>query len=156
MTSPKLAILQRQMERRQTPERIEAPAEDDLTAAIQRLVDQKVAAALEEQKPSPRVQRLLDRQFNKPAYTSFEQIPPTQKPVAKPVEATTTWHRDGAGRLLWCETIDCYGKRWVTKVERDAAGAILRAKTMPPDESPVLPPLDIDPKAKARKYREDV
>jgi hypothetical protein len=140
---------------RRTPEKIPAPASDDLAAAIERLVQERVDQALEQQpvKQPAHVQRLLDRQFAKPPMpTDYRQLPPTQKPDKKPAEFTTIWHRDGAGQLLWSETIADDGRRFITKVERDGAGAIVRCKTTPPDESPVLPALDIDYKAKARKY----
>lgn len=141
---------------RRTPEQAPAPETSDLGAAIEALIQQRVDEALakeREQHPPPRVRNL----FNAPEpYTDFKQIPATQRPAAKPTEYETIWHRDGAGRVLWCETIDSNGKRFVTKVERDGAGAIIRARTTPPDESPVLPALDIDYKAGAREYKDGV
>jgi hypothetical protein len=152
MTSPKLQILERQM-LRQNPE--PAPVPEDghgLGAAIEKLiadeVERRVGDAMERKAPS-RVRNL----FNAPEpYTNFNQLPPVQKTPAKPAEFETIWHRDGAGQILWSETIADDGRRFVTKVERDGTGAIIRCKTTPPDESPVLPALAVDYKAKARTY----
>jgi hypothetical protein len=137
---------------RQTPERIPAAPADDLAAAIERLVQERVDQAVEEQPVSAHVQRLLDRQFYKPPMpTSFRQIEPVQKPDKKPAEYETTWFRDGAGKISWCETI-ANGVRFKTVVERDGGGNIVRTKTTAGGESPVLPPPDIDPETKAREY----
>ncbi|MFJ3367617.1 hypothetical protein [Pseudomonas sp. NPDC086251] len=97
MTSPKLAILLRQVGRR-APEK--APAsETGLGAAIEQMIDQaveqKVAAA--QQKPSAHVQRLLDQQFNKPAPVIVKQLPPAPK-TPKVIESVVV-QRDELGRI---------------------------------------------------------
>jgi hypothetical protein len=136
-------------------EKIPAP-ESGLGAAIERMVQERVDQAVEEQPVSAHVQRLLDRQFYKPPMpTDYRQIAPVQKPDKKPAEYETTWHRDGAGRIAWAETV-ANGVRFVTKVERDGGGNIVRCKTTAGGESPVLPPPDIDPETKAREYNPGV
>lgn len=146
MTSPKLQILERRMARHSQPERIPAPATDDLTAAIERLVQERVSDALEQkQKHSPKVQRLIS-DFNKPPMpTDYRQLPPVPKTTPKkPFNVIV--HRDGAGLIRWMEMPNGL------KIEavRDGAGNIIAMREI--TESPVLPPPDIDYKAKARKY----
>lgn len=100
MTSPRLKILERQMLRKM-PEQAPVPASDDLAAAIERVVQQRVEAALEQRpvKPPSHVQRIRD-QFDAPApYTDFKQIPPTPKPRRPPVFETMVSARDHLGRI---------------------------------------------------------
>lgn len=144
--SPKLALIARRMQR-QTPEKIPAPT-DDLTAAIQRLVDERVEQALEQQpvKQPAHVRRLMD-QFNAPApVTDYHQLPPV--PRAQPKKPfNMLLHRDAVGQILWCEMPDG------TKVEvvRDGAGEAIALREI--TESPVMPALDIAYKAEARAYQ---
>jgi hypothetical protein len=148
MTSPKLAILQRQMERR-TPERIPAPA-DDLTAAIQQLIDQRVDQAMEEQPAPAHVQRMLDRQFNKPAHmpTDYRELPAVAKTPA-PKMREIQFQRDELGRVVTvsCGTLEFH-------VQRNPLGKIVRM--VPSDIAP--PPTAIEPpfKAEAREYNPGV
>ncbi|WP_433737439.1 hypothetical protein [Pseudomonas putida] len=146
--SPKLKLLQRQMER-QTPERIPvAPASNDLAAAIERLVQERVDAALEQQpvKPPPHVRRLMD-DFNRPEPVSdYRQLPAVQKTAPKnPLSMII--HRDGADKILWVETSDGLKVEMV----RDGAGKAIAMREI--TESPVLPELDIAYKTEAREYQ---
>lgn len=142
----KLSLLQMRMDR-QSPGSSPTPASDDLAAAIERLIEQRVDDAVAQAKPPAHVQQLLDRQFSKPAApcTEYRQLPaiPTAAPK-KPMRML--WHRDGAGRVLW---VEFDGVK--LEVMRDAAGLILGARQI--DESPVLPALDIAHKAAARQYK---
>jgi hypothetical protein len=149
MSSAKLQILERKFAH-QNPERIPAPAADDLTAAIQRLIDQRVEQALEQQpaKPSPHVQRLLDQQFNKPEPTTdYRQLPLVQKTAPK-APFNAIMHRDGAGQISWMEMSN--GVKFAAI--RDGAGKIIEIRQI--DDSPVLPAPDIPFKAKARQYKD--
>lgn len=145
----KLSLLQRRMDR-QSLEQAPAPASDDLAAAIERLIEQRVDQAMEQRpvKTPAHLQRIRD-QFDAPKpYTDFKQLPPVAKaPAPKAMEMRL--HRDGAGVVRWMEING-------VKIEalRDRAGVLLGARQV--DESPVLPPLDIADKAQARKYKEGV
>ncbi|MCE6980746.1 hypothetical protein EI534_25905 [Pseudomonas frederiksbergensis] len=147
--SPKLALIARRMQR-QTPEQAPAPASDDLAAAIERLVQERVDQAMEQQpvKPPPHVRRLMD-EFNRPApITDYRDLAPAPRTPAPKKPLNMLIHRDGADKILWCEMSDG------TKVEliRDRAGKTIAMKEM--DESPVLPALDVPYKAEARQYRD--
>lgn len=147
----KLQLIQRKMER-QTPERIPvAPASDDLAAAIERLVQERVAEALEQQpaKQPAHVQRLLDQQFNKPAPRTFDQLPPTPHTQSK-APTRMRVYRDGANQIAWAEMTLSSGRIVKLKAIRDGAGDLLGLDEI--EESPTLPPLDIDYKPKAREY----
>lgn len=145
--SPKLALIARRMQR-QTPEQAPAPAYDDLTAAIQRLVDERVEQAMEQQpvKQPAHVRRLMD-DFNRPTPTTdFRQLPAVQKTSStKPFNAI--FHRDGAGQILWAEMST--GVKF--EVLRDGASRIIGMREI--TESPVLPALDVPYKAEARQYQ---
>lgn len=146
--SSKLNLIAR-MAARQTPEKIPvAPASDDLAAAIERLVQERVDQALAQQpeRQPVHVQRLLDRQFNKPLMpTSFEQLPVVQK-TAPAKNLSMQLHRDAGGVIRWME---CCGQKF--RAVRDSAGVLLGIEQV--DESPVLPPPDIPFKASARQYQ---
>jgi hypothetical protein len=136
-----------------TMERIarrQAPEPDDLDAVEQ---------------PHPRMKRLMDEfGVSEPVYDDYRQIPPTpttpapvdrfeppvpvaRTPAAKPAEYTSIWHRDGAGKISWCETV-ANGVRFITVAERDGAGAIVRTTTTTDGETPVPPPvIEHDPRA---------
>lgn len=148
MTSPKLQILARQMARHQQPERAPAPASDDLAAAIERLVQERVDQAMEQQpaKTPAHVRRLLDQQFDKPPMPSdYRELPPVAKTAPKK-SFGAIFHRDGAGQILWAEMSNGVKLEAV----RDGAGNIVAMRQV--EESPVLPALDIAAKAEARAY----
>lgn len=153
MTSPRLKILERQMLRK-TPER-PAPVETSgLGAAIEQLiadeVERRVGEAMERKAPA-RVRNL----FNAPEYTDFKQIPPT--PKARPEgPVSTAYHRDGAGKILWAETIFPGGETLKTEYVRDGAGVVIATRTSPGGESPVLPELPVPYLAAAREYKDGV
>lgn len=136
MTSPKLQLIARQMERR-TPEKIPV-ASGGIGQAIEQLIEQAVEERVEKQQ-STHVKRLLDQQFKPPApkYTSFDQIPPTPRAPKPPVSFRL--YRDGANKLVWAESSD--GHKF--KVLRDAAGLMIGMEEMRDGELPVLPPMDI-------------
>ncbi|WP_160106169.1 hypothetical protein [Pseudomonas izuensis] len=119
--SPKLALIARQMERRQSLEQAPAPEGHGLGAAIEKLiadeVERRVGEALEERAKQQR----LDRQFNKPPMpTDYKQIPPTPRtPAPKITEATI--ERDGAGLT---RAIVVNGQRFLA--QRDGAGLLVR------------------------------
>lgn len=120
--SLKLALIARRMNL-QTPERIPAPADDDLTAAIQRLIDQRVSEALEEQRPVKQpahVRRLMD-DFNRPEPTTdFRQIPPT--PRTQPLKAMEfQFQRDELGRVA---VVNAGNMQF--RVQRNELGQIVR------------------------------
>ncbi|OPK06788.1 hypothetical protein [Pseudomonas sp. VI4.1] len=143
--NPKLQILERRLAR-QSPEKIPAPADDDLAAAIQRLVDQRVADALERQpvKPPARVQRVLD-QFDAPKpYTSFDQIPATPKTPA-PKAREISLQRDELGRI---NIVNAGGMQWYA--QRNELGDIVRL--VPADITPMPPAIEPPALAAARKY----
>ncbi len=98
----------------------DAPLSDDLTAAIERLVNDRVDAALEERKRPPHVQRLMD-DFNRPKpVTDYRDLPPVQTtPAPKVMEATI--ERDGAG-LARAMVVN--GQRFIA--QRDGAGQLVR------------------------------
>jgi hypothetical protein len=128
----KLQLLQRKMDRQQAP----APttADDDLTAAIQRVVDQRVEQALEQQQakqPPPQVQRLLNQQFRPAPITSFEQLPPVPRTRA-PKAAETQLARDELGRVnkITVGTMEFY-------VQRNELGQAVRV--VPSDTAPMPP-----------------
>lgn len=143
--SPKLAILERKMARQSSAQ---APAPEGghgLGAAIEKLiadeVERRVGEAVE-QRPSPRVRRL----FNAPAPVSdYRELPPVAKTAPKK-SLNMLIHRDAAGQILWAEMDGM-------KVElvRDGAGRAIAMREI--TESPVLPPLDIADKTKARQYQ---
>lgn len=147
MTSPRLQILERRLAR-QSPEKIPAPADDDLAAAIQRLVDKRVEAALEQRpvKPPAHVQRLLDQQFEKPPMpTSFKQIPPTPKaPAPKAMEFH--FQRDELGRI---SVINAGDRQF--RVQRNELGDIVRM--VPADIAPMPPAIEPPALAAAREYQ---
>lgn len=146
--NPKLAILQRQMLRKM-PEQPTAPASDDLAAAIERVVQERVEVALEQQrKPPAHVQRIRD-QFNAPApVTDYRQLPPTPR-TAPAKNMNVQVFRDGAGLMRWITVNDAK-----FEIQRDGADRIVGMRQV--DESPVLPALDIAVKAESRKYKEGV
>lgn len=143
MTSPKLQIIARQMARNQ-PER--APASDDLAAAIERLVQERVDQAMEQQpaKPPAHVRRLMD-DFNKPEPTTdFRQIPPTPKaPVPKALEFQ--FGRDELGRI---NRVDVGGMQWYA--QRNELGQIVRM--VPADLVPPPPAIEPPALAASRAY----
>jgi hypothetical protein len=97
MTSPKLSLIQRRLERQ--TEKAPAPASDDLAGAIERLVQERVDQALEQRpvKQPAHVQRLLDQQFNNPAPVTVKQLPPAPK-TPKVIESVVV-QRDELGRI---------------------------------------------------------
>lgn len=117
--TPRLQLIARQMERR---EQQQAPAPEvpsgiggAIEAMISQAVEERVAAALAEQRRQIEASRPAA-----PTYTSFEQIPPSPRTRApKPLEATI--QRDGAG-LARSVTIN--GRRFIA--QRDAAGQLVR------------------------------
>jgi hypothetical protein len=148
MTSPRLKILERQMTHRQIPEKVPAPAEDDLTAAIQRLVDQRVEQALEQQpvKQPAHVQRLLDQQFNKPIMpTSFRQLP-TVATTPAPKATEIQFQRDELGRV---NVVNAGNLQF--RVQRNEVGQIVRM--VPADTAPMPPGIEPPALAAARKYQ---
>jgi hypothetical protein len=142
-------LLERQFAR-QNPERIPAPESGlgaQIEAMVQQAVQDQVAEQLEKQPRSPRVRELM-RQFDapEPTYTDFKQIPPT--PTTAPAKnLSAQLHRDGAGVVRWAEI---NGVKF--KAIRNGAGVLLGMEQV--EDSPVLPALDIDPKAEARKYNQ--
>lgn len=150
MTSPTLNLLERKMIRRQALEKAPAPSPGDghgLGFAIEQLIADEVERRVGEAEERAKQQRLLDRQFNKPAPRTFEQIPPT--PRTRPQEPLEmVLHYDAAGKLSWAEDSD--GSK--VQAIRDRAGKMIALKEV--TESPVLPALAIAPKNKARQYRE--
>ncbi|MCP1519366.1 hypothetical protein J2Y74_003676 [Pseudomonas migulae] len=136
MTSPKLQLLQRKMDRQ---ERIPAPdTSGGIGAAIEELianeVSQRVGEAVKEKS-----NRHLDMLFKPPAlrYTDYRQIPPVQKAPPPPVNFRL--YRDGADQLVWAES--SRGHKY--KIVRDAAGLMIGIEEMRDDELPTLPPMDI-------------
>lgn len=125
--SSKLALIARRMNL-QSPEKAPAPADDDLSAAIQRLVDQRIEAA--QQQPSPHVQRLLDQQFKpKTTYTDFAQIPSTPRPKTPPNFEAVVSQRDQFGRIakMISKPINGEGPTFEIQVtQRDENGNIHR------------------------------
>ena len=149
MTSPRLQILERKMARHSQPEKVPAPAADDLTAAIQQLIDQRVSEALERQpvKQPAHIQRLLDQQFKPPMPTDYRQLPPTPKAPKPPFNMII--HRDAAGLITWTEMTN--GLVTIrTQAIRDGAGKMIGMREI--EESPVLPAPAIPFKAEAREY----
>lgn len=148
MTSAKMQAIERKLGVQRTPEKMPAPADDDLGVALQRLVDQRVKEALEQQQPVKQpahVQRLM-QSFNAPAPTTdFRQLPTVPKTApAKNLSAQLI--RDGAGLTRWIQIGNLK-----FEVQRDGADKVIGMHQV--DESPVLPQPDI-PKAEARKYNE--
>lgn len=150
MTSPKLAQLERKLGlHRQVPERIPVPADSSgLGAAIEQLIADRVEEALakerEQQRRSPKVERLM-QSFNTPApVTDYKQLPPIQK-TAPAKNLSAQLHRDGAGTVRWMEI---NGVKF--EALRDGAGLLIGARQI--DESPVLPMPGIPHKTEARKY----
>ncbi|MFK0090185.1 hypothetical protein ACIQUS_23180 [Pseudomonas sp. NPDC090755] len=98
--SPKLKMLERKM-LRQEQAQAPTPADDDLTTAIQRLIDQRVEQALEQQpvKQPPQVQRLLDQQCNRhQTFVNFKQVPTPPRTPAPPMR-DISFDRDEFGRI---------------------------------------------------------
>lgn len=121
--STKLALIARRINL-QNPEKIPvAPASDDLAAAIERLVQERVEAELARQpvKQPAHVQQLLDRQFNKPSMpTDYRELPPVQKtPAPKAMEVQ--FQRDELGRIA---LVDMGTVQW--RVQRNEVGQIVR------------------------------
>ncbi len=134
---------------RQTERHAPVPdqAPSDLGEALDALIQQRVdeALAVERERHAIQLQQLRE-QINRQAVNQ-----PAKKP---PPAFETVWHRDGAGKLLWAETtVESDGRRFISKVERDAAGAVVRMHTAPTGESPVLPALDVPYKVEARQYQ---
>ena len=153
MTSPKLQMLERKFAR-QNPEQAPAPASDDLAAAIERMVQERVEQALEQRpvKPPAHVQRLLDQQ-NKPAPVN-DFRPPARKPPAW-IESTVT-RRDHLGRIMWIDTT-AEGSDLVLRTEvmsRNELGQICRSRTAPLPADQALPALPYE--AEGRHYRDAV
>ncbi|WP_141234423.1 hypothetical protein [Pseudomonas sp. Irchel s3b6] len=145
MSSTKLKILERQMAR-QSPEKIPVPADDDLAVAIQRLVDQRVEAALEQRpvKQPAHVRRLMD-DFNRPEPTTdFRQIPPTPRAVA-PKAMEMSFQRDELGRI---NLVNAGLMQW--RVQRNEVGQIVRM--VPADIAPMPPAIAPPVLAEARTY----
>lgn len=137
--SPKLQLLERKFAR-QNPERIPAPASDDLAAAIERLVQERVQEA--QQKPSQHIQRLLDQQFKpKTTYTDFKQIPETPKPKTPTAFESVVSQRDAFGRIakMTSKPLQGDGPTFETVVtQRDENGRIARAVTSAVDDPGAL------------------
>lgn len=116
--TPRLQLIARQMDRR---EQQQAPAPEvpsgiggAIEAMIEQAVEERVQAALAEQRRQLEISRL------QPTYTDFKDLPPVPKTAApKAIEATI--QRDGAG-LARSVTIN--GVRYLA--QRDGAGQLVR------------------------------
>ncbi|MFG0527364.1 hypothetical protein [Pseudomonas sp. yb_5] len=135
--TPRLQLIARQMERREQ-QQAPAPVETSgLGAALEHVineaVEQRVAAALQEQR------RQLELTMPKPQYTSFEQIPPVPQTRA-PKAMQATIQRDGAGVA---RAMVVNGVRYLA--QRDAAGQLIgvvsedKASEVRYDDLPVPP-----------------
>lgn len=144
----KLEILRRRMER-QMPEKIPAPADDDLAAAIQRMIDQRVSEAIERQpaKQPAHVQRLLDQQFSKPAapISDYRQLPAVPRAV-QPKALEFQFGRDELGRI---NRVDVGGMQWYA--QRNELGQITRM--VPADLVPPPPAIEPPALAASRAYQ---
>lgn len=140
MTSPRLKILERQMLRK-TPEQAPVPASDDLAAAIERVVQERVEQALDQRpvKPPAHVQRIRD-QFDAPApYTDFKQIPPTPTPKRPPAFESLVSQRDHLGRIakMVSKPLAGDGPTFESVItQRDENGRIVRMTTSVIDTPP--------------------
>lgn len=149
MAGSKMQMLERQMARRE--ERIPVPdTSGGIGGVIEQLIADEVASRVGEA-VKEKSNKHLDRLFKpEPRYTDFKQLPPTPRtpfPTA-PMESQVFY--DGAQKMSWVE-ITCGGKVTKIKVIRDGAGRMIGCKEI--TDSPVLPALDIDPKADARQYK---
>lgn len=147
MTSPKLRLIQRQMERR-TPERIVAPETGSLGAQIEALIANEVASRVTEaveRTPPPRVRDL----FRAPEpVTDYRDLPPTPHARSKTPMSMKVF-RDGADKIVW---VDMNGPAGPVKYKiiRDGAGLMIGAEEI--SDSPVLPGPVITYEAEARQY----
>lgn len=120
MTSPKLRILERQLNIQRQPEKTPVPTDHGLGFAIEKLIEdavqERVQEALQQQqvKQSPHTRRLMES-FNAPA-----SPPPTPRPRA-PIPLDAQIERDGAGKA---RAININGQRFLA--QRDAAGLLVR------------------------------
>lgn len=135
--TPRLQLLARQMERREQ-QQAPAPVETSgLGAALEHVineaVEQRVAAALQEQR------RQLELNKPKPQYTSFEQIPPTPRTRApKAVETQLMRNELGQVNRITVGTMEFV-------VQRNELGQAVRM--VPADTAPLppaVPPADIN------------
>ncbi|MFG0325037.1 hypothetical protein ACF8EF_22300 [Pseudomonas sp. zjy_15] len=117
MTTPRLQLIAKQVERR---EQQQAPAPEvpsgiggAIEAVIEQAVEERVQAALAEQR------RQLEISRPQPTYTSFEQIPPIPQTRA-PKAMQGTVQRDGTGVA---RAMVINGQRFL--LQRDAAGQLV-------------------------------
>lgn len=143
--SPKLALIARKMAR-QTPSQAPAPeGGHGLGAAIEQLIADEVERRVGEAEERAKQQRQLDRQFNKPAPRTFEQIPPTPR-TQPPKAMDVTFQRDELRRIA---VVNMDGEQW--RVQRGAHGEIVRM--VPIDTAPMPPAIEPPELKQARKYQ---
>ncbi|MCO1621323.1 hypothetical protein [Pseudomonas putida] len=115
--TPRLQLIARQMERReqqQAPAPMPSGIGGAIEAMIEQAVEERVAAALAEQR------RQIEASRPQPTYTDYRQLPPVPK-TATPKAIEATIQRDGAGVA---RAVVINGVRYLAL--RDAAGQLVR------------------------------